>query len=164
MSLQETTTRRGRHGIASIAASAGVLAITGGFYLYAAGLSRHQQRDSYALSATFLSSNGLSPGAEVMLAGVPVGAVTSITLDPKALVSRVGFTVDGAIRLPSDSRLSIGSASLTAPNALMIAPGTAGTMLPPGATVSDTCEATSLEQQVSQYIFGNGGAATGCNG
>ncbi len=154
----------GRHGFASIAASLCVLAATLGFYVYSIGVNGRDRAPGYSLSATFLSSNGLTTGADVMLAGVAIGSVTSITLDPVAMVSRVRFTVDDAIRLPTDTRLSIGSASLTSANALMVAPGKAASMLAAGATVTDTCELTSLEQQVSQYIFGNGGAATGCGG
>lgn len=154
----------GRHGFASIAASLCVLAATLGFYAYSVGVTGRDRAPGYGLNATFLSSNGLAPGADVMLAGVAIGSVTAITLDPVAMVSRVSFTVDDAIRLPTDTRLSIGSASLTSSNALMVEPGKAAGMLAKGATVTDTCEATSLEQQVSQYIFGNGGAATGCGG
>ncbi len=154
-------TRR-RHGVASVLASCGVLAVTLGFYGYAASVAHPDRGHTYPLEATFLSSNGLSAGADVLIAGVPVGAVTAITLDTQAMVSHVRFRIDQSIHLPMDSRLSIGSPGLTAANALMIEPGHSKQRMKADGVLTDTCEAVSLEDQVSRYIFGNGGAATGC--
>ncbi len=152
----------GRHGLTATAASALVLCIAIGFYGYAARLNGGGEGAAYQLQATFLSSNGLHQGADVVLAGVVVGRVTAVTLDRRTMVSDVTFELDQALRLPTDTRLSIGSSTLTSAEALLVDPGNSHRMLPSGAMLTDTCEPTSLEQQVSQYIFGNGGAASGC--
>lgn len=133
-----------------------------GFYGYAATVGTRSTGTVYSLSATFLSSNGLRPGADVLLAGVPVGRVTSIDLDSSSMTSRVRFVVEQELRLPVDTRLSIGSSTLTSSNGLIVTPGTSLRMLATGATLTDTCELTSLEQEVSQYIFGVGGAPSNC--
>ena len=52
--------------------------------------------------------------------------------------------------------LSIGSATLASENALMIEPGHDSTYAQPGTLLTHTQEPTSLEQQVSNYIFGAG--------
>ena len=153
-----------RNGPAAITASTLVLVLALGFYGYATSLSGGEAGAVYSLNATFLSSNGLQVGADVMLAGVPVGTVTSIALDERTMLSQVRFRIDRRLRLPVDSRLSIGSSTLTSGNALMISPGRSAQPLSPGATVTDTCASTSLEQQVSQYIFGAGGAPSPCDG
>ncbi len=153
-----------RHGFASIAASAAVLAIALGFYGYATATVSRGRGDGYPLMATFLSSNGLQSGADVMLAGVPVGKVTAITLDDRSMMSQVQFRIQDGLRLPADSRLSIGSSTMTSGNALMISPGKSAQLLAPGGLITDTCEPSNLEQQVSQYIFGSGGAPTNCPG
>ena len=155
---------RSRHGPAAIAASTLVLLLAAGFYGYATSLGSRKGGDDYALNATFLSSNGLQAGADVMVAGVPVGTVTSIALDNRTMLSQVRFRVERRLRLPIDSRISIGSSTLTSGNALMISPGKSMQLLNPEATVTDTCASTSLEQQVSQYIFGSGGAPSPCDG
>ena len=156
------TTTPGRHSITAVAASAAVLCVAIGFYGYAGSLKGTTSRSTYTLQAAFLSSNGLHEGADVMLAGVAVGRVTAIALDQRAMVSDVTFQLDRALKLPIDSKLSIGSSTLTSGEALLVEPGRSHVTLPPGGTVTDTCEPASLEQQVSQYIFGNGGAAGGC--
>ena len=161
---QRRSTGSGHHGAAAKLAGGLVLLVAGGFYAYAAGVSGEGGPSGYPLNATFLSANGLAPGANVMLAGVTVGQVSQISLDPRSMMATVHFTVEDGLSLPADSRVSIGSATPTSQDALMIEPGHAPTRLAPGATIADTCDASSLEQQVSQYIFGNGGAPSGCGG
>ncbi len=161
--MTTTTIRFGRHGITATAASAVVLCVAVGFYGYAARLNGTGGSRTYGLRAIFLSSNGLHEGADVVLAGVVVGRVTTITLDPRTMSSDVTFQIDQALTLPVDTRLSIGSSTLTSGEALLIDPGNSRRMLPSDATVTDTCEPTNLEQQVSRYIFGSGGTAGGCD-
>ena len=162
MAMTTTPIRFGRHGITATAASAVVLCVAVGFYGYAANLDGSNGGYTYQLRATFLSSNGLHEGADVVLAGVAVGKVTAVALDPRTMASNVTFQINQALELPVDTRLSIGSSTLTSGEALLVDPGRARRMLPSGATLTDTCEPTNLEQQVSQYIFGSGGAGSGC--
>lgn len=159
---RSTAGRSAGHNSAAVAASAGVIIIAVTFYTYALSLSSHSHGKTYQLDASFLSSSGLKQGADVVLAGVTVGKVNSIGLNRRVLTSEVIFEVSDELKLPVDTRLSIGSSTLTSSNALMLTPGTATEMLRPGAMISRTCELSSLEQQVSQYIFGSGGASTDC--
>ncbi|GBQ45911.1 toluene ABC transporter periplasmic protein [Komagataeibacter sucrofermentans DSM 15973] len=107
--------------------------------------------------ARFVSANGLKVGADVDMDGVPVGRVTSIALDPATYMANVGFTLDRTVLLPEDTTISIGSPTLTADTALMVEAGQAPGRIAPGTVITNTREPLSLEQQVSNYIFGNGG-------
>ena len=151
-----------KHGVAAIIPSSLVLLIVLGFYGYAYSLGGGRKADGYELSATFLSSNGLHPGADVVLAGVKVGTITAITLDEHSMMSVVHFHVERSLQFPVDTQLSIGSSTLTSGNALIVIPGTSGQMLNSGANLKKTCELISLEQQISQYIFGAGEAPADC--
>ena len=151
-----------RHSSAAIASSAGVLIISLSFFGYALTRSGSLPPSGYDLNATFLSSNGLRSGADVVLAGVQVGTVTSIDLDEHSMLSHVTFSVQQNLQLPVDTRLSIGSSTLTSGNALIVTPGVSHQRLAAGAVITQTCELTSLEQQISQYIFGAGGTSSGC--
>ncbi|GBQ99998.1 outer membrane lipid asymmetry maintenance protein MlaD [Gluconacetobacter liquefaciens] len=134
-----------------------VLLVAVVFYVYARASQTDLSGDRYSLTARFISANGLHVGADVQLAGVPVGRVTDIVLDPVMAVANVRFTVDRALSLPNDSAVVIGSATMTSDNSLMIQPGKAKDRLTAGAVITNAQEAVSLEQQVSNYIFGNGG-------
>ncbi len=134
-----------------------MIAVTIGFYSYAITRLRSSASERYLLHAVFLSSNGLHEGADVNLAGVKIGSVSSIELDPAAFVTHVDFHVDAGYELPQDTTIGIGSSGFTAANALMVDPGRSTKMLAPGDSIRSTREMLSLEQTVSQYIFGAGG-------
>lgn len=137
-----------------------VLLVAVVFYVYARASQTDLSHDRYPLTARFISANGLHVGADVQVAGVPVGRVTDIVLDPVMAVANVRFTVDRALSLPADSGVTIGSATMTSDDSLMIQPGTAKDRLAPGAVITNAQAALSLEQQVSNYIFGNGGLSS----
>lgn len=136
--------------------SSAVLAGTLAFALYARATQTAPGQDRYDLSARFVSANGLSRGADVAMAGVPVGRVSSITLDPVSQMAIVKFRVNSELKLPDDSVLTIGSSTLSSDNALMIEAGHSHRFAAPGTLLTHTLEPSSLEQQVSNYIFGGG--------
>ncbi|MCP1241238.1 MCE family protein [Acetobacter lambici] len=142
--------------IGAIICSTLVLAAATGFGMYATNTQKTPGKTSYELAARFVSANGLARGADVDIAGVKVGRVSSITLDPASQMAIVRFRLDGALHLPTDSTLTIGSGTLSSENALMIEPGKATTLAQSGQMLTHTLEPTSLEQQVSNYIFGAG--------
>lgn len=134
-----------------------VLAATAGFAIYAHGTQTGYGADRYPLSAQFVSANGLARGADVDLAGVPVGRVSRIRLDPATALAVVDFEVNASLHFPIDSVLTVGSTTLSGDSALMIEPGTSRQLTKAGDVITSTREPLSLEQQVSNYIFGNGG-------
>jgi len=157
--VKKTGTRagmgKGRGG--AVVASAAVLVVCAGFAAYAWQTERGPQGARYALSARFVSANGLSAGADVDMAGVTVGRVASIALDPQTQMALVKFDIDRDIALPKDSILTVGSPSMTGSNALMIEPGHDPARVDVGGVMTNTRAPSSLEQQVSDYIFGGGG-------
>ena len=69
---------------AEILAGAAVLAMAAGFALYAAhGHRLRAEAESYPLVASFRSVEGVSVGTDVRLAGVKVGTVTELKLNPR---------------------------------------------------------------------------------
>ncbi|KXV67436.1 organic solvent ABC transporter substrate-binding protein [Acetobacter malorum] len=145
---------RGRVGAGIF--SGAVLAGTLAFALYARATQTAPGQDRYDLSARFVSANGLNRGADVDLAGVNVGRVSSVTLDPASQMAIVRFQLNSELKLPEDSTLTIGSSTLSSDNALIIEPGQSHTVVAPGTLMTHTIEPSSLEQQVSNYIFGGG--------
>nr|WP_267298811.1 MlaD family protein [Neokomagataea thailandica] len=138
-------------------ASSVVIAAAGAFLFYAAALYRGPVQHGNLLHARFNSANGLHVGADVDLAGVAVGRVQSIRLDPASQMADVAFTVDEKLALPSDTAAGIGAPSMTSDNALQLKPGHSPKLLGVNGSINDTQDQLSLEQQVSNYIFGGGG-------
>jgi len=146
-----------RHSLTATVTSSAVLAITLSFYAYAASLVPRGPHATYLLHAVFMSSDGLAPGADVRVAGVKIGSVQSIKLDPDQFVSNVTFAVERGYQLPTDTSLSVSSSGFTSAPVLVVDPGRRSGRLVPGATIRDTHALVSLEDSVSQYIFGAGG-------
>ncbi|MBB3174980.1 phospholipid/cholesterol/gamma-HCH transport system substrate-binding protein [Endobacter medicaginis] len=119
-------------------------------------VTRGSESGGYRLTADFTAADGISSGSNVVLAGLRVGRVASVTLDPKTLFSHVVMTLEPDIHLPVDSSIAVGSAGLTSGNQLVITPGTQAARLAPGAAITDTHDYRSLETQIGQYIFGAG--------
>ncbi|GBQ22631.1 toluene ABC transporter periplasmic protein [Acetobacter estunensis NRIC 0472] len=137
-----------------------VLGIAAGFGIYARSMQTGHGVPRYPLSARFVSANGLARGADVALSGVTVGRVSSIHLDPQTDMAVVAFEVNDTLHFPVDSVLTVGAPTLSRDNALMIEPGKSTQLVKAGDVLTHTREPLSLEQQVSNYIFGNGGLPT----
>lgn len=141
----------------TIVFSFGVLAAAIGFAVYAHGTQTSFGISRYPLSASFISANGLNPGASVAMAGVVVGRVSDVHLDSETQLAVVRFEVNDTLHFPIDSVLSVGSMTMSGDNALMIEPGKSSQVTKAGDALDNTREPVSLEQQVSNYIFGSGG-------
>src|SRR5690554_8122573 len=100
-----------------VAVGAAVLAVAVGFLLYAGqitGLS--SPSTGYALTASFRSLEGVGVGTDVRLAGVKVGSVTGVTLNPDTFRADTVFTVLNGIQIPDDSAVVISSEGLLGGN------------------------------------------------
>ena len=76
--------------------------------------------------AVFLEAGGLAPGNDVKVSGVKVGTVSDVTLQQgKALVS---FTVNGKVRLGSDTTAHIRTGTLLGQRVLTLESGGQGTL------------------------------------
>ena len=125
--------------IAETVIGAGVVAVAIGFVTYATqsnGLGA--PRDNYALTAAFRNAQGIAVGTDVRLAGIRVGTVHDMTLDPTTFEARVDFTVRRDLDIPEDSDVKITSEGLLGGSFLEITPGASEFMLSDGGEVLNT--------------------------
>lgn len=111
--------------------------------------------DTYALKARFANSGGLNPGSNVLIAGVPVGRVETVTLNPVDFSALVEFKVRKDVQLPVDTMASIKTSGLIGDKFLALSPGGEDDVLPAGALISDTESTVDLESLISRFAFGN---------
>jgi len=130
-----------------------VLAIAAAFLVYALGV-RGAGRGSggYVLIARFDQAGGLAPGASVRVAGVKVGAVSAVTLDPKTYLAVARLELDPSIRLPADSTAKIGTDGLLGGPHVSIAPGGAPEDLKANGEIENTQGAVDLFGLIGQVI------------
>src|SRR6185312_13834750 len=77
----------------------------------------------YEVNARLAKVDGLGIGTEVRLAGIKVGSVAALDLDPATYLVTVHMRIRDDIRLPTDSSLMINSASILGTPYLSITPG-----------------------------------------
>ncbi len=111
--------------------------------------------DTYALKARFTNSGGLKPGSSVLIAGVSVGRVESITLNPADFSAVIEFSLRKDVKLPVDSIASIKTSGLIGDKFLALSPGGEDAMLPAGSLINNTESTVDLESLISRFAFGN---------
>jgi hypothetical protein len=101
----------------------------------------------------------------VRSAGVVVGRITSISLDPKTFQGVVTLDVDRRFQFPKDSSAKILTAGLLGDQYIGIEPGGDDKNLAAGDTIAQTQSAVVLENLIGQFLTGKaadaGAAADG---
>ncbi|WP_300710142.1 outer membrane lipid asymmetry maintenance protein MlaD [uncultured Desulfovibrio sp.] len=114
------------------------------------------EQKGFELTARFGSVSGLRVGADVEMAGVPVGRVAAITLDdnpamPRALVRMV---LDRDLRLSEDTIASVKTSGLIGDKYINLQPGGLPDKVAAGGELTETESAVDLESLLAKYVFG----------
>lgn len=110
--------------------------------------------DSYPLVARFKDVTGLKNGAYVEMAGVRVGRVSDITLDPKDHMALVRLDIQNGVRLTDDSIASIKTSGLIGDKFVKVSPGGSDDILKPGGVIVETEASVDLGDLIGKYVFG----------
>ena len=139
---------------------AAVLAAAAGFLIYALGhTGGGTVKGGYELVARFGEVGALAPGADVRVAGVKVGAVSRIELEPKTFLAKATLTLDPTVHLPADSTARITSDGLLGGSHVAVSPGGAVQDLKPGGEFLNTQGAVDLFGLIGRVLRPSGGEA-----
>lgn len=114
------------------------------------------QEGGFPVYATFTNVGGLKEKAPVTIAGVTIGAVDSIELDPVTFEAQVTLSLSDQLDIPTDSSLSILTRGLLGGQYVGLEPGGAEEYLKAGDEIFLTQSAVILEQLISKYLFSSG--------
>lgn len=134
-----------------------VLAAAIGFFIYgarAAGIG--DGADGYELTASFRSVEGITVGSDIRLAGVKIGTVTGISLNPQTLRGDTVFAFMDDVIIPDDSAAVVASEGLLGGNFVEIVPGGSLDNFEGGAEILDTQGAVSLISLLMKFVTGDG--------
>lgn len=130
-----------------------VVAAALGFVIFAGkGAGLGTQSDTYDLRASFRSIEGVPLGSDVKLAGVKVGTLTQVTLNPQTYMADAVISLDKSVELPSDSAILISSEGLLGGNFIELQPGGMPDVLAPGDEIEDTQGAVSLVSLLMKFV------------
>lgn len=110
--------------------------------------------DGYTLEAKFSAINGLRVGAEVEIAGVPVGKVSSIRLDKDKPLAVVSMRIHKDVQLSDDTIVSVKTSGLIGDKYLNLAPGGSSDLLKNGDMLTETESALDIESLISKFALG----------
>ncbi|MEP5758885.1 MAG: outer membrane lipid asymmetry maintenance protein MlaD [Litoreibacter sp.] len=134
-----------------------VLSAAVGFALYAASVTGTSVGGSgYSLSASFRSVEGVKVGTDVRLAGVKVGSISGLELNPETFRADAYLSIQDSILIPDDSAISISSEGLLGGNFVEIIPGGSSTNLDEGGEIEDTQGSVSLITLLMKFVAGDG--------
>ena len=110
--------------------------------------------NGYTVAAKFSSTSGLKSGADVEIAGVPVGKVIQIALD-ESFYSTVSMRINNSVKLASDTGAAIKTSGLIGDKYIDLMPGGAEDDLKPNAVITNTQAPIDIETLISKYVFGS---------
>ena len=109
----------------------------------------------YFLNARFLSVAGLKKGAQVVIAGVKVGQVDAISLDPEEQVAIVRLKILENVVLTDDVIASVKTSGLIGDKYIKLSPGGSDEILEHGDLITETESALDIEEIIGKYAFGD---------
>ena len=130
----------------------GILSV--GYLTVKLGKMEILSRDYYYLKAYFESVSGLKVGANVEMAGVPIGKVEAIRLDAERLTAEVRLKLQSDVVVTDDTIASVKTSGLIGDKYIKLSPGGSELVLKPGETIIETESALDIEELISKYVFG----------
>ena len=110
------------------------------------------------MRASFRSVEGVTVGSDVRLAGVKVGTVTDLALNPVTFFADAKIALNEGVVLPADSAMLVASEGLLGGAFVEVMPGGSLDNLAPGAEIEDTQGAVSLINLLLKFVSGGSAA------
>jgi len=121
--------------------------------LKVSNLAQVSRDGGYHLTARFDNIGGLKVRSPVTIAGVRVGQVSEIAVDPQTYEAVVRLMVSSQYRLPRDTAAQIYTAGLLGEQYVALEPGGEEDYLQDGDEIQLTQSAIVLERVLGQFLF-----------
>lgn len=109
-------------------------------------------KPGYEVFAVFSDIGGLRAGSPVVIAGVDVGLVESISLENYE--ARVVLQINPGLKIYEDAIVSVKTRGLIGEKFIQISAGAADDVIKPGGRIRQTESAVDIEALISKYAFG----------
>ena len=108
----------------------------------------------YTVDAKFRSAEGITVGTDVRLAGVKIGSVSNLSLDPQTFQAIARLSIKPEYQMPDDSAAFISSEGLLGGSFVEILPGGSYELMEDGSEFSETQGAVSLISLLMKFVTG----------
>ncbi|MDQ6990830.1 MAG: outer membrane lipid asymmetry maintenance protein MlaD [Mariprofundaceae bacterium] len=106
----------------------------------------------YSLKATFADAGGLRVGADVMMAGVSIGRLSSIALNDDSEAA-VTLEIQNDVELSTDAIAAVRTKGIIGERYVRMSQGADDEVLTDGDELEETESAINIEDLISKYIF-----------
>lgn len=118
-----------------------------------ANLNGAKIEEPYVLNARFNNIGGLKAHGPVKSAGVVVGRIEAISLDPQTFQANVKMRIDHRFAFSKDTFATINTSGLLGEQFIGLEPGGDEDVFKDGDTIKKTQDAVVLEKLISQFMF-----------
>lgn len=125
--------------------------------------SLFSQDTHYEVIGRFGSISGLKDGAHIEIAGVKVGTVDNIDLDPLTYEALVTMKILEGVEIPFDSSASIRTSGIIGDKYIKITMGVEDDLLEEGAEFEFTESTLDIEELISKFVFSSDKENSGGN-
>ena len=108
----------------------------------------------YEINAKLPKADGLAVGTDVRLAGIKVGTVSDLTLDPKTYLVTVHMNIRNDIKLPLDSSVLVTQSGFLGGQYLSITPGGDDQMMAAGTFFENAQGSIDVMGLVGRFATG----------
>ena len=145
-----------QNNIAETIIGAIVVAVAIGFLVFAYNRTVSGSLSGYEINARLPKVDGLSVGTDVRLAGIKIGTVSEMTLDPKNYLVTVHMNVRDDIKIPADSSVMVTSSGFLGSQYLSITPGGDNKMMAAGEFFESAQGSIDVMRLVNRFATGGG--------
>jgi len=126
-------------------------------FVYHNSVSNYQsQRETYKVKVKFQDIMGIIEGSDVAIAGIKVGNVSKVGLDPDTYEALVFLEINQKVKIPVDSKASIITSGLVGNKLISIDPGPSETFMKDGDQFLYSTSTLSLEALIGKFIYSMG--------
>jgi len=118
-------------------------------YAFASGKSA---RAGYVLNARYDQVDGLTVGSPILLAGVKIGEVNEMRLDPASRKPIVGMLIDRAIKLPKDTAAMVLSDGVLGGKFVKLVPGAEDEFMKSGEQFQYVQDSVIVEELLDMIV------------
>ena len=125
-------------------------------------IANYSQGPSYSIKARFTNVGQLKLRAPVKIAGVRVGTVSDVKLEPDKLDALVTLSIDKRFdKIPDDSAAAVFTSGLLGDQYVAIQPGGSPDVFKDGDEVVLTQSSMQLEELIGKYLVGGDAGKAG---
>ena len=143
-----------RNNVAETLIGAAVVAVAIGFLAFAYLRTGSGSLSGYQVNARLAKADGLAAGTDVRLAGVKIGSVTDLSLDPKTYLVTVRMNIRDDIKLPTDSSILVTQAGFLGGQYLSVTPGGDEKMMAAGSYFDSAQGSIDVMNLVGRFAGG----------